>query len=203
MGPSNSALLLWGSRATAMLAECHHQLGFPPVDRAEALGGAGCSPPPPPPSSSSSPGRNGAIGWTNLLFIFFATRLPAISVKAAAVPPAGHPSPAVLPPQGWRHSPGPKRSRIRPAAEVLCTAARRVQSIPSIPSLLQAAAASQQLPGSPAASKHMPPSLPLEHHLAEQGEGAFRHPTLRRYLDFRACAGSFLCLATALLGKGL
>lgn len=44
-GPSNSALLLWGSRTTAMLAKCRHQLGFPPVDRSEALGGAGCSPP--------------------------------------------------------------------------------------------------------------------------------------------------------------
>uniref|UniRef100_A0A8V0YQA1 Four and a half LIM domains protein 1 n=2 Tax=Gallus gallus TaxID=9031 RepID=A0A8V0YQA1_CHICK len=64
-----------------MLAKCHRWLGFFPPQSAgaEALGGAGCSPPPP------------AAPWAGPVLlaglIFFATRLPAISVKAAAVQP--------------------------------------------------------------------------------------------------------------------
>lgn len=94
---------------------------------------------------------------------------------------------------------GPKRSLPHPSRCPGAVRGRWQSSVHPCP-LLQAAAASQQLPGSPAASKHMPLSLSL---LSITSQGAFRHPGGCRSLDFRARASVFSLPCDCSAGEGL
>lgn len=158
VGPSNSALLLGGTQGSSSAGEVLSPVGFSPRGL--------CGEEQPVPPSSCSLGRNSAIGWTISFYFFliFCNAPPCYKWQSSRCPASWTPQPS-------HTAPGPTFTHVRP-----CKRGGAEQSWVH-PSLLPAAA-----PGSPAASKHMPLSLPLEHPLA--GQGAFQHPMLLRSLDF-------------------
>lgn len=159
---------------------------FPPKGWCRGPGRSRLFPPPSPPAAPQA-------GPVLLAGLIFCNAPPCYKCVTSGCPA-----------RGWRHSPGQRRSHVLPAAAAPRTAVPRAVLHPFL-LLLRAAATSQQLPGSPAASKHMPPSRPSRASSWRAARGDFRHPALRGSSDFRARAGSPLpcgCLPGELAGEG-